>query len=60
LYTTIYSTDDGLVPTSSSRLDGGACYEQVSGVSHTQLTQNSSVFLLVLAAADGTCYGVFK
>ena len=60
LYTTIYSTDDGLVPTSSSRLDGGACFEQVSGVSHTQLTQNSSVFLLVLAAVDGTCYGVFQ
>jgi triacylglycerol lipase len=59
-YTTIYSTDDGLVPTSSSRLDGGACYEQVSGVSHTQLTQNSSVFLLVLAATDGVCYGTFK
>jgi triacylglycerol lipase len=60
LYTTIYSTSDGLVPTSSSRLDGGACFRQVSGVSHSGLTTNSAVFADVLLAVDGVCPGVFQ
>jgi triacylglycerol lipase len=60
LYTTIYSTSDGTVPTSSSRLDGGACFKQVTGVSHSGLTTNSAVFAHVLAAVDGTCPGVFQ
>lgn len=60
LYTTIYSTSDGLVPTSSSRLDGGACFKQISGVSHTNLTQDAAVFALVLSGVDGTCTGVFQ
>ncbi|MEX2225939.1 MAG: alpha/beta fold hydrolase [Dehalococcoidia bacterium] len=60
LYTTIYSTSDGLVPTSSSRLDGGACFKQISGVSHTNLTQDAGVFALVLSGVDGTCTGVFQ
>jgi triacylglycerol lipase len=59
-YTTIYSTSDGLVPTSSSRLDGGACFKQISGVSHTNLTQDAAVYSLVLAGVDGTCTGVFQ
>ena len=60
LYTTIYSTSDGTVPTSSSRLDGGACFRQVSGVSHSGLTTNSAVFADVLQAVDGVCPGVFQ
>jgi triacylglycerol lipase len=54
-YTTIYSTSDGTVPTSSSRLDGGACHKQVSGVNHSGLTQDAGVFAHVLTAVDGTC-----
>lgn len=60
LYTTIYSTSDGLVPTSASRLDGGACFKQFSGVNHSGLTTNASVFTSVLAAVDGTCPGTFQ
>jgi len=60
LYTTIYSTSDGLVPTSASRLDGGACFTQVSGVSHSGLTTDAAVFSHVLAAVDGSCPGVFQ
>ena len=60
LYTTIYSTTDGLVPTSSSRLDGGACYKQVSGVDHSGLHEDATVFTYVLSAVDGTCPGVLQ
>lgn len=60
LYTTIYSTSDELVPNSSSRLDGGACYKQVSGLSHSALHEDAAVFTYVLAAVDGACTGVFK
>ncbi len=60
LYTTIYSTNDGLIPNSSSRLDGGACFKQVSGPNHSGLTQDATVFGHVLAAVDGTCPGVFQ
>lgn len=60
LYTTIYSTGDELVPNSSSRLDGGACFKQVSGISHSGLTQDATVFQHVLAAVDGVCPGVFQ
>ena len=60
LYTTIYSTSDGVVSTSSSRLDGGACFKQVSSVNHSGLTTNATVFTSVLAAIDGTCPGTFQ
>ena len=60
LYTTIYSTGDGTVPNSSSRLDGGACFKQVTGVSHSGLTSNATVFTHVLSAVDGTCPGTFQ
>lgn len=60
LYTTIYSTNDGLISNSSSRLDGGACFKQVSGPSHSGLTQDAAVFAHVLAAVDGTCPGVVQ
>lgn len=59
-YTTIYSTGDTTVPNSSSRLDGGACFKQVTSVSHSGLTTNSTVFSHVLAAVDGTCPGTFQ
>jgi triacylglycerol lipase len=60
LYTTIYSTGDSTVPNSSSRLDGGACFKQVTGVSHSGLTTNATVFTHVLAAVDGVCPGTFQ
>lgn len=59
-YTTIYSTSDGLVPTSSSRLDGGACFVQDTGVSHEGLLTNTSVLTQIVAALGGTCPGTFK
>jgi triacylglycerol lipase len=60
LYTTIYSTGDTTVPNSSSRLDGGACFKQVTGVSHSGLTTNSTVFTHVLSAVDGVCPGTMQ
>ena len=61
LWTTIYSTDDGLVPTSASRLDGGACHVQVSGVTHNEMDNSPTVFGHVLAAVDRqTCTGSFR
>ncbi len=59
-WTTIYSTSDGIVPTSSSRLDGGACFVQVSGVKHNDMDNDAGIFVHVLAAVDGTCTGTFK
>jgi triacylglycerol lipase len=56
-WTTIHSTDDRIVPTSSSRLDGGACHIQVSGVSHGDMDNDPAVFAHVLAAVDRTCTG---
>ena len=31
-WTTIYSRTDGVMPTSASKLDGGACHVEVGGV----------------------------
>lgn len=59
-YTTIYSTSDGYVPTSSSRLDGGACFVQDSTVTHDGLLTNATVFAQIVSALGGTCPGVFK
>jgi triacylglycerol lipase len=59
-WTTIYSTSDEYVPNSSSRLDGGACYVQVSGVGHNEMDNDAGIFADVLAAVDGTCTGTFK
>jgi pimeloyl-ACP methyl ester carboxylesterase len=58
-WTTIYSTGDVYVPNSSSRLDGGACFVQVSGVGHNELDNDAGVFAHTLAAVDGTCTGTF-
>lgn len=59
-WATIYSTNDELVPASRAKLDGGACYFQVSGITHDGLLHSPTVtFPLVLAAlddvADATC-----
>jgi triacylglycerol lipase len=59
-WTTIYSTGDEFVPNSASRLDGGACHIQVSGVSHNEMDNDAGIFEHVLAAVDGTCTGTFK
>lgn len=59
-WTTIYSTSDLYVPNSSSRLDGGACHIQVSGVGHNEMDNDPAIFAHVLAAVDGTCTGTFK
>lgn len=58
-WTTIYSTDDEYVPNSSSRLDGGACYVQVSGPSHNTMDNDLTVMGHVLTSIDGGCHGTF-
>ena len=59
-WTTIYSTNDEIVPNSASRLDGGACYVQVSGPSHNNMDNDAAVMGHVLASVDRTCTGTFK
>ena len=59
-WTTIYSATDGLVPVSSSQLDGGACHVGVTGVAHNDMDNNAGVFAHVLAAVDGTCTGEIR
>ena len=59
-WATIYSRNDEIVPWDRSRLDGGACHFQVSGITHDGLLHSPTVtFPLVLAAvddaADGSC-----
>ncbi len=58
-YTTIFSTDDGVVPSSAARLDGGACFVKVSGVAHNDLDNNEVVFQHVRSAVDGACTGSY-
>ena len=60
-WTTIYSKTDGVVPTSSSRLDGGACFVfEDPGVGHNDMDNDPTIFQHVLAAVDRTCAGTFK
>ncbi|HKG56643.1 MAG TPA: hypothetical protein VKA85_05315 [Candidatus Limnocylindrales bacterium] len=60
-WTTIYSQTDGLVPTSASRLDGGACHVYESpGVPHNDMDNDPTIFQHVLAAVDRVCVGTFK
>ena len=60
-WTTIYSRKDGLVPTSASRLDGGACHVfEDPGVPHNDMDNNEAIFSHVLDATNGTCDGTFK
>lgn len=51
-WTTIFSTTDGLVPTSSSRLDRGACHIEVPGPDHNNMDNDPTIFAYVLAATD--------
>ena len=59
-WTTIFSATDGLVPVSSSQLDGGACHVGVTGVAHNDMDNDAAIFGHVLAAVDGTCTGVIR
>jgi triacylglycerol lipase len=59
-WTTIYSTGDEFVPNSASRLDGGACFVQVSGVGHNDMDNDATVQAATVAAIDGQCPGTFQ
>lgn len=60
-WTTIYSRTDGIVSTSSSRLDGGACHVfENPGVGHNSMDNDATIFRHVLAAVDRTCAGTFR
>jgi triacylglycerol lipase len=59
-WTTIFSTGDLIVPNSSSRLDGGACFVQVSGVGHNEMDNDARVMAATAAALDGTCVGTYQ
>jgi triacylglycerol esterase/lipase EstA (alpha/beta hydrolase family) len=58
-YATLYSTGDTYVPNSSSRLDGGACFIRVSGVSHSGLLTDANVYRLARQATNRGCPGTF-
>jgi triacylglycerol esterase/lipase EstA (alpha/beta hydrolase family) len=60
-WTTIYSRTDGIVPTSASRLDGGACFVyEDPGVPHNDMDNDPTIFGHVLKAVDRVCAGTFK
>jgi triacylglycerol lipase len=60
-WTTIYSRTDGIVPNSSSRLDGGACFVfEDPGVPHNNMDNDPTIFQHVLKAVDRVCAGTFK
>lgn len=59
-WTTIYSTADEYVPSSAARLDGGACFVQVTGVSHNDMDNDPTVQAKALAAIDGRCPGTYQ
>ena len=58
-YTSIFSTTDGLVPASSSRLDGGACHVRDRGVTHGQLLTDARVYRQVTSSLGGHCPSAF-
>lgn len=59
-YMTLTSPSDTTVPSSSTRLDGGACFVSVPGVVHTAYEENETVFARVVSAIDGGCPGTFQ
>jgi pimeloyl-ACP methyl ester carboxylesterase len=60
-WTTIYSRSDGIVPNSSSRLDGGACFVfEDPGVPHNDMDNDPTIFGHVLQAVDRECAGTFR
>jgi triacylglycerol lipase len=58
-YTSVFSTDDGLVPVSSSRLDGGACLIRDGGVTHGQLLTDTRVYRQIVYSLNGRCPTAF-
>lgn len=54
-YTSISSTDDGIVPVASSRLDGGACLIRDAGVTHHELLTDARIYRQVIYALQGRC-----
>jgi triacylglycerol lipase len=60
-WTTIYSASDGIVSTSSSRLDGGACHVYENpGTGHNEMDNDPITFTHILAATNRSCAGTFK
>lgn len=59
-YMTLTSPADKTVPSSATRLDGGACFVSVPSVVHTAYEEDASVFAAVVSAIDGGCPGTFK
>ena len=58
-WTSVFSTTDGFIPTSASRLGDGACDVRVTGPTHATLLTDPAVFRIVLNAIDGKpCPGV--
>ena len=57
-YTTIWSDQE--VPESAGRLDGGACFVNITGIYHADEPDSPSIFEAVLAALDGECPGTFE
>lgn len=58
-YTSISSADDGIVPASSSRLDGGACLVRDGGVTHGGLLSDARVYQQVVRSLNGRCPPAF-
>jgi triacylglycerol lipase len=54
-YTSIFSSSDGIVPATSSRLDGGACLILDRGISHHGLVTDARVYRQVVYALNGRC-----
>ncbi|GAA2636712.1 esterase/lipase family protein [Paractinoplanes durhamensis] len=55
-YTTIRSTEDAADVT---RLDGGACFHEITGVEHPAEPRSPLFIAAALAAVGGTCPGTF-
>ncbi len=54
-YTTIWSDQE--VPESAGRLDGGACFLNIPGITHADEPASPEIFEAVLEALQGTCPG---
>lgn len=59
-YMTLTSPADTTVPSSATRLDGGACFASLPGVIHTAYEEDANVFGAVVIAIDGGCPGTFR
>jgi triacylglycerol lipase len=54
-YTSISSSTDWIVPTASSRLEGGACLVTDRGLTHHELLTDARVYRQVVYALNGRC-----